>query len=632
MAKYLDRQQAASLALNFPSPSRFGNNRGVTYGPDIMRVQQLPRRKLDYGDHAAAYKWTSILRKREIPVQCDCLTRYGQECISQLLAIQGIILEEAYQQKGVIAFAGVGSGKTGVSLLLPMILPGVKTAVLLLPKNVMSQLINKDYPRWARHWHVPTLAGHTTRRENWPILHLLPYSMLSSQKANQILEQLLPDLIISDEAHAISSTKHCARTNRVRAYIKDHPQTMFVPLSGSFQEHGTIDYFHLADMALREGSPVPRRKVISLEWDSVLSAEITGMPAAPGALLNLGRHGETVTQAFANRLRETPGVVVSEGEILSTPLHIHKIKLELPKVIKETIRQVEKTWTRPDGEELLPDTEVDIDNMSTRKEDRMSESFTVASVLRQLHAGFYTRWKWTHGETPEMIQEWMDTRKVWTRELREQLKTPRRGMDSPGLLRNAAQRWWEGWVHDGKRYPPKTHSALTWASQSWPEWHRVAKTVQPDTEAIWVHSFLVQHAVEWGQRNVGIIWYLSPAVGQAIARAGKFEFFGRGEEASAQILQAKGDRTIVASIRAHGTGKNLQMFSRALVTQIPASQKIWEQLLGRLHRRGQKADKVIFDVYQYGMLVKAFEHAQEKAQLARETLHMNLRLLYAVES
>ena len=619
--RFLDRLQAMSLLQDLPMPPQGRNSalRRVGASADLERIKALPVRQLNIEDVAPAKKWTQILRHKHVPPKCDCLQRYGQSCIKSLLTIQGIVLEEAYRNNGAIAFAGVGAGKFGITILLPMILPGIKKAVLFIPKPMMHQCIKIDYPRWARHWHVPTLAGHVPPKEGWPILHVIPYSMFSSQKATHMLDQIQPDLVVADEAHNIGNA--CGRTSRVKAHIRRYPRTLFVPLSGSFQEDGMINYYHLADMALREGSPVPRHLAVVKQWDSAFAKDYSrGAVYMPGALEELAAPGETPLQGFSRRLHSTPGVVISAGEILSIPLRCRFRELEIPQRIKDLLKQTQKTYTRPDGEELLP---------STRLEDEMSEAFTVSAVLRQLHSGFYTRWKWIHGETPEMIQKWKTARKEWRRELREQLQTPRQGLDTPGLLEKAAYRWYHGWQEGETQYPPFKRHPLTWDSSFYPAWKEVSKTVTPVTETIWVDSFVVQDAIKWGKQNVGIIWYASPALGEAIARAGDFPLYGRGEQASLEILTEDGSRTIVASLVAHGEGKNLQRFSKALVTQVPSSHKRWEQLLGRLHRRGQQASEVVYDIYAYGMLTRAFEKAEARAELARESLKVNFRLLFA---
>ena len=119
-------------------------------------------------------------------------------------------------------------------------------------------------------------------------------------------------------------------------------------------------------------------------------------------------------------------------------------------------------------------------------------------------------------------------------------------------------------------------------------------------------------------------------MGQAVAIAGGFPFYGPGQEASETILQEKGDKTIVASVRAHGTGRNLQMYNRNLFVQPPVD---WEQNLGRTHRTGQQADEVTAWVYRHTEeLVEAFEASMNRARYVQETTGARQRLLFAART
>jgi len=104
--------------------------------------------------------------------------------------------------------------------------------------------------------------------------------------------------------------------------------------------------------------------------------------------------------------------------------------------------------------------------------------------------------------------------------------------------------------------------------------------------------------------------------------------FGAGAE---EVLDEKGDRTVAASIKAHGTGKNLQhAFSRAVVLVPPSDGATWEQLLGRLHRQGQKADEVWFDIMaNTEPFKKSVATAQKRGDYMSDTLNQEQKLLIA---
>jgi hypothetical protein len=88
--------------------------------------------------------------------------------------------------------------------------------------------------------------------------------------------------------------------------------------------------------------------------------------------------------------------------------------------------------------------------------------------------------------------------------------------------------------------------------------------------------------------------------------------------------------TCAMSIRAHGTGKNLQKWCSQLVLSPPTGAKTWEQLLGRSHRLGQEADEVQCWIYQH---THAFKEAITRARIGAQYI-VNIsgnqqKLLYA---
>jgi hypothetical protein len=100
-------------------------------------------------------------------------------------------------------------------------------------------------------------------------------------------------------------------------------------------------------------------------------------------------------------------------------------------------------------------------------------------------------------------------------------------------------------------------------------------------------------------------------------------YFGAGSE---EIANERGDRSVVASIQAHGVGRNLQMFSSNLVVSCPSAGADWEQLLGRTHRQGQQADEVTYEYFD------TFDHevktAVKDAEYIKGILGQDQRLLY----
>ena len=481
----------------------------------------------------------------------------------RLRPIQALALAEARRAGGLFAPIGVGAGKSDIALLLPKVM-GSKVAVLLVPANLREKVFRQDYPTLVTQYRLPRLVkGDVQVLDSECVLHVHSYNELSSPLKHDLLDLLEPDLIICDEAHALRHPS-AARTRRFLQYFKAHPTTRLCVLSGTMTSKSIKDYAHLAWLSLRDNAPVPTRYTVLEEWAAALDS--APVPAPPGALMKLCEPGEKAREGFRRRIVETPGVIATTDGSLGTSLVISERDLKATPVIREALKLMRETWTTPDEGEAF------------------DEILTLHRYARQLAAGFYYRWIWPKGEPAQVRANWLEARKAWNREVANFLTyRAKKGCDSPMLYAKACS--------EGKL-----------SSMNYDRWATVRDTAKPEVEAVWLDEYLVDDAIAWGRENVGIVWYEHAALGAAIAKKGGFPLFGPGAEG---ILKEKGTRTIVTSIRAHGTGKNLQGFSRNLVTTTPTSGTVWEQLLGRTHRPGQEADEVTVEVYRHTLEMRA---------------------------
>lgn len=637
----------------------------VQWSRDLDRIVGMPRRKLDPKDPRAGAAWTAHLRRTR-PTPCDCVERWGF-CITELRSIQGWALEEASNANGLLGPIGVGHGKEGACLLAPFAFQNCKRAVLFMPANLRAQFLQRDYPQWSAHFHVPSLSG-VTIHPGKPVLTVMSYNDLSSPKATDALNMLAPDLIILNEAQNLSRPT-ATRTKRfLRYYSEAHakarkdprfPPPRLFATSGTITKRSLKDYAHFSELALGDGSPLPIHYPTVEEWAGAIDA--VDAPAPMGELRRLCADGETARQGFRRRLIQTRGVVATEESALDTLLVLRERKpTDTPPEIRDLISGVENSWARPDGEELV---------------DPLQKAITA----RQLAAGFFYRWIFPRKEPKEVIEKWLDARRDWNKELREKLKRSSEHMDSPLLVTNAAIRWHDGYWHvdgrhehvgacydlndphehehtndcdyactvpfdfpvtcgkvegEGKRtwYPPQTKNGplKVWASDCWPTWKEIRGTVEPQTDPVWVNRFLVEDCAAWARENTGIVWYDYDCFGREVAKCAKLPHYGGGANASASILAEKGNRSIVASTRAHGTGKNLQCFSRNLFPNPMSDGAAWEQVLARTHRPGQRAEEVSADIYRHTAAMRAaFDEALSRARYISETLGGSLKLLYA---
>ncbi|RKG70106.1 helicase [Corallococcus sp. CA054B] len=562
----------------------------VGWSSDLARILALPRRDL-----AASYTAADVealeaqLRAPAGPCGCAAMSP-ARPCPTRLRRVQALALLESSRVGGLLGPIGTGHGKELTTFLIPMVMPACRVACLFIPANLLPQF-TAEWDYYGAHWRLPNLAGGRWFRPGLPVLHVITYNKLSSQEATDLLERIRPDLVILNEAHNLKDPK-ASRTGRFLRYFEKRPETRLVALSGTFASKSIKDYAHLSRLALREGSPLPLAHHVVEEWGTALDPGKVIAP--PGALERLCAPDEHVREGFRRRRNDTRGIVATDESALNKPLIIRpRYPGPVPAELLALI-ELAHGGERPDGEQF-------------------QEQLQAMACARQLSAGFYHRWRYPRGEPPELIEEWFAKRKAWNKEVWEELKGERREhLDSPGLLTKAAIR--------AHMVPSYEGDKPVWQATTWTEWAEIHDAVQPEPQAVWVSDFLVQDAAEWARTQVGIVWVEFPELGERIARAAGVPFYGGGRAASEAILQESGRRSIVASIKAHATGKNLQQFCRNLVVTPPSDGAIWEQLLARTHRPGQQAARVEVDVCIHTQdYVQAFATAQERARFIQQT-------------
>lgn len=562
--------------------------------PDLRRIMALDQRERpDLGPIQASL--TARLRRHN--PTCRCRADYRRPCADSLRPIQAWALHEIGLYGGLLGPIGVGEGKTLLDLLAAMVVPDCRVAVLFLPASLRNQLLDVDWGFYGQHWNLPNLVGAKWVDPKRPFIHVMSFDELSREKATDLLERIKPDLVVVDEGHKIASRKS-VRTRRFINYFRAHPKTRLCVWSGTLTRRSIRDYAHLSAMALRDRSPLPLEYATIESWAEVLDPN--NLAVADGELSALKQDpDEPVIHAFRRRLISTPGVVASPDTV-SCPaaLYIHERKVEAPPAVLEADRRVKATWCRPDGEELIL-------------------ALDVSRCRRELVSGFFYFWHYPRNEPLEARKAWLAARKEWHKELREKLKTPRPHLDSPLLCTKAAIR-----AEEGYKGP-----LPTWRSTYWPEWRDRRLSVLPVTNASWVDDYLVKDAAAWLAEGPGVVWYEHDAFGRALAKLTGAPFYGPGEAAAIGIPKEDGTRPVIASIRAHGTGRNLQMFNRALVANPPSDGAAWEQLLGRHHRPGQESDEVNFFVYRHADVYReAIDTARDLAQYIEDSFGGSQRL------
>ena len=501
----------------------------------------------------------------------------------QLKPIQNVALHWIEKTRGLVGPLAVGAGKTLISLLAPVVM-NAQRPILFIPPTLQIPL-RREIEKLEKHFRMP--KG----------LYIIPYSQLSVAKSTALLEQIKPDLIISDEAHNLRSPD-TARTKRILRYFRQFPTTRFIALSGTLTSKSLRDYAHLCELALRGGSPLPTEEADLIAWANCLDAGSQTQDrdwSVFAAFADL-RHIDDTAQrqdeardVFRQRFVTTPGVVATTEASVQCSLNLVERPLVTPDVVKDALRELHRTWCRPDGEE-------------------MDSALSLWRLGMQISQGFYLRWVWPNGVVDH---EWLEARSNWHKEVRYVLQRNITGLDSPFLV-------WQG-VSRGTLTDPSIIRA-------WAAWDAVRGRPVPPTETVWIDDFLIRDAVRWLREHPkGLIWHNDLATESALRAAG-IPTYGRGEVPP--LDGSKGGMAL--SIRVHGTGLNLQHHhAENLLLSFPSSAKTCEQLIGRTHRQGQEADEVNVYFYQHTTdVVAAVISARQNARYIEDTQGSPMKLCY----
>lgn len=564
---------------------------------ELDRILELPRRqpvncerrgKLYSPEAQALAEYVTdqyALPKRA----CKC-EELGETCITQLNPAQAWTLRELRQNSGVVGLLPIGSGKTFISILAALAVVDCKTAILL-AKPDQRLHYERAYLRLREHFRVPNLTFYdknTARMTNYrvggvPSLHFIAYSQLSQPDSTILLEQYNADLVICDEAHSVSA-RTTTRTGRLLRYLAKQENIRFCAWSGTLIKKSIRDQAHLVAHALGDQSPMPVDPGEVDEWAAVFDPSILPdrtsqiakrlydvfdktQPTIESAFY--GRGGNTnLCKGFRKHLLETPGIVSTRESAVAASNYFHEfITTKMPKNVKDALTSVRTEMLRPDGDILV---------------DHLEQ----ARCAREVASGFYYYWAFIHNEPEWLINQWFAARKIWNKSLRVKLLEAEAHMDSPLLCANAAERAFRQPIYKGE--------LPIWTEPSWPEWRDIKDKVNPDPRVKWLDDFLARDAARWAKDHRGIVWYQSSALGKKIAEIVGLPYHGGGPDAEAKILAEKGDRSIIASIRAHGTGRDglQKIFNEQLFVELPSAGDIWQQCLGRLCRPGQECDEI----------------------------------------
>lgn len=544
--------------------------KAVHASPDLARILALPRRVwTDDRDFADAL--TGVLSR-------------GKRGMS-LRPNQAQALYEIGVQRGAILPQRVGSGKTLISALAPAVLRS-RRPLLLLPASLVAKT-RREFAHLSEHWQVPNYY------------RIESYETLGRVGAVASIDAYGPDLIFADEAHRLKN-RQAGVTRRVERYLEEHPECVFVAASGTLTRTSILDFAHLIRWALGPAqSPAPFHRRELQSWASYLDAKDTDVQA--GALIALADPPSTATpdvrsrvrSGFGRRLAETFGVVATHDNPndIGCSLQIRHVRHVPPPDLQAALASLRAKWETPDGQPCF-------------------DGKDIQRHARELALGFFYRWN------PRPPKDWLEKRKAWSCECRKVLSTNQRGLDTKLAVSQHLELY------------PDDYPNATLAHR---EWLLVRPTFEPQNEAVWISDWGIRRVEEWA-RKPGIIWTEHRSFADRLERDLGISYYGQGGlNRYGQPIEAHPvDTPCVASIKANSTGRNLQHWSRALVVSPGMNAALWEQNLGRLHRDGQKADVVEYDVF---ILTPEHEMAWNEALAMSEfqetVMQQEQKLIYA---
>jgi len=514
-----------------------------------------------------------------------------------LNAMQTWAEQELADRRGLLVLAGVGHGKWLVAARVAKVL-GLRRVVTIVPNRGLRAQSLAEWRHFRRHIELPEHVDATDPYDaEAPTArcYVVAASDLSSKRYADLLECIEPEALAIDEAHLFKDPKS-ARTRRLARFLRERPGLPLVLMSGTISSRSLRDFGHLAEWALRAGSPLPAYSFAWREleaWADVVDAPAGAVPVeGEGVLAALAEGDEPIAAAFGRRLVETPGVVSMPRRSCEASIYVERTPYEPPAEIRKAIALAQKTWQI--GENYI------------------DSAALMAFYCRALTVGVEYWWDWANGHD----REWLEARRGWEQAIREALRRSRAGFDSPLLVAEAAER--------GDFQHP-----------AWDAWAAVKDRPRPTPRSqVFSDHYAEAVIADVGYEEPTLIFAELPALGAHIADLSGWPWFGGGDDAAEALIALAsgpnaGTETIVLSGKAHGTGRNLQAWSR-LALAGSASGAAWEQRLGRAHRQGQLADAVTaLAIGAGGALAGDFELALAQARRIRDVTQAPQLLLDA---
>ncbi len=474
----------------------------------------------------------------EIVELVDVLTQAYRMPLGEqrLFAVQAAALKAIYEFAGAFLAIKMGRGKTLITYLAATVLE-VERAVLMVPNSLIEKT-EYDFGKLAKHWVRPKS------------LTIVGYQDLGLEQNANVLEMLDPQAIIADEGFKLANLEYAGDkgsgvAKRVRRCLSTRPDCRFVVLGGTLSDDRPIMQFHhLMRWSLGEKMPMPTASKEALLWARALDikSHLTERMEL-GALQCFGETLEEARKGFYQRIYSAPGVVYTPDD--DTGASLRMSTLDGPNPCAAQIVDV-FNGKGPDGKPI--------------------EEYQVPILTSELSEGFF------YELDPPPPKEWVEAKREYYRLVRLMLEQQDAEMDTDYQVELKLRRG------------PRNEVLARWLA--------VRDMYRPNRIAHWLSYKVIDHVVQTAKPGT-VIWSLYQAPGEEIARRHKLRYFHKnGRDATGLLIDEFDGSTCVASISACAEGHNLQYaWHRNRVIGMPGF-LLNEQLVGRTHRYGQKADTV----------------------------------------
>ena len=329
-----------------------------------------------------------------------------------------------------------------------------------------------------------------------------------------------------------------------------------------------MDFAHRMFWCLGLSSPWPNDWTEGEDWAYALAQDVDECDRLqPGALLQLGdAEGETPLETarkrFAQRLTRTRGVVSAVNDLPPCGLIIKVTELEPSLQMKQWLRDLKTKHELPNGTPC-------------------ESGLELHAKERQCGAGFW----YQYVEQPPA--DWLDAKRLWAWFCTATLERSQK-LFSPMDVANAVD---AGRLIDSMLHPLTRERVDNILGT----WRRLRGTFTPQTEAVWHDYSTVDYAAKWLAEEQGLCWVSHVEFGQKLSERTGVPYF-RELAMCGQVYLEDHSGPAIVSVHSCNEGLNLQHKWHSNLVVTPPTGEVFEQLLSRTHRRGQKQDDVTCEV------------------------------------